>query len=58
MEQDSFLLQDQDDVMDVVVADKVEALRRKGWALEGHAQVDLALDTPSLGTLGLETYSP
>jgi hypothetical protein len=29
MEQDPFLLQDQADVMDVVVADKVEALKKK-----------------------------
>jgi hypothetical protein len=29
----------------------------KGWALEGHAQVDLALGTPCLGPVGLETSS-
>jgi hypothetical protein len=55
MEQDPFLLQDQADVMDVVAADKVEALKRKGWALQGHAQVDLALGTPCLVPVGLET---
>jgi hypothetical protein len=42
--------------MDVVAADKVEALKgKKRWALQGHAQVDLALGTPCLGPVGLET---
>jgi hypothetical protein len=57
-EQDPPLLQDQAEVMDVVVADKVEVLkleRKKTWALQGHAQVDLALGTPCLGPVGLET---
>ena len=43
-------------VMDVAVADKVEVLKKeKRWALQGHAQVDLALDTTCLGPVGLET---
>jgi hypothetical protein len=29
--------------------------REKRWALQGHAQVDLALGTPCLGPVGLET---
>ena len=32
MEQDSCLLQDQAEVMDVVVADKVEVLKKKDWS--------------------------
>jgi hypothetical protein len=40
--------------MDVVATDKVEALKKR-WALQGHAQVDLALGTPCLGPVGLET---
>jgi hypothetical protein len=56
MEQEPSLIQDQAEVMDVVAADKVEALKgRKRWALQGHAQVDLALGTPCLGPVGLET---
>jgi hypothetical protein len=54
MEQDPSLLQDQVEVMDVVVADKVEA-RKKRRALQGHSQVDLTLGTPCLGPVGLET---
>ena len=43
-------------VMDVVVADKSGgAKRKKRWALQGHAQVDLALGTPCLGTVGPAT---
>jgi hypothetical protein len=43
-------------VMDVVVADKTKSdERRKGWALQGHAQVNPALGTPCLGPMGLET---
>ena len=41
--------------MDVVVADKVEALKKKGWALQVEAQVNMALGTPCLGPVGLET---
>jgi hypothetical protein len=42
--------------MDVVAADKVEALKgRKYGSLQGHAQVDMALGTPCLGPVGLET---
>jgi hypothetical protein len=28
---------------------------KEGWALQGHAQVNLALGTPCLGPAGLET---
>ena len=55
LEQDPLLLQDQAKVMEVVAADKVEALKNERWALQGHAQVDLALGTPCLGPVGLET---
>ena len=56
MEQDPFLLEHQAEVMDVVVADKVEALKeKKRWVVQVHAQVDLALDTPCLGHVCLET---
>jgi hypothetical protein len=54
MEQDPLLLQNQADGMDVVVADRWEALK-KGWALQGQAQVNMALGTPCLGPVGLET---
>jgi hypothetical protein len=55
MEQDPLLLKDQADGMDVAAADKVEALKKKGWALQGQAQVNMALGTPCLGPMGLET---
>jgi hypothetical protein len=46
-------------VMDATAAvDKVKALigrNLKRWALQGHAQVDLALGTPCLGHVGLKT---
>ena len=54
MEQYPLLLQNQADGMDVVVADKWEALK-KGWAPQGQAQVNMALGTPCLGPVGLET---
>jgi hypothetical protein len=38
MEQDLLLLQDQAGGMDVVVADRWVALKKR-WALQGHAQV-------------------
>jgi hypothetical protein len=42
--------------MDVAAAKKIEALKeKKRWALQGHAQVDLAFGTPCLGPVGLET---
>jgi hypothetical protein len=56
MEQDPLLLQNQVDGMDVVV-DRWKALK-KGWALQGQAQVNMALDTPCLRPVGLETQSP
>ena len=55
MEQDPLLLQDQAEVMNVVVSNKVEALKEEKWALQGHAQVDMSLGTPCLGPVGLET---
>jgi hypothetical protein len=47
MEQDPLLLQNQADGMDVVVADRWEALKKR-WALQGQAQVNIALGTPCL----------
>ena len=55
MEQDPLLLQNQADGIDDVVADIMEALKKKGWALQGQAQVNMALSTPCLGLVGLET---
>ena len=52
MEQDLLLLQDQVGGMDTAAADKEAALKKRG-ALRGHAH--LALDTPYLGPVGLET---
>jgi hypothetical protein len=54
VEQDPLLLQNQTDGMDVVVADRWEVLK-KGWALQGQAQVNMALSTPCLGPVGLKT---
>jgi hypothetical protein len=43
-------------VMDVAAADKTNLMKEeKDWALQGHAQVNPALDTPCLGPVGLET---
>ena len=55
MDQDPLLLQNQTDGIDVVVVDRMEALKKKGWALQGQAQVNMALGTPCLGPVGLET---
>jgi hypothetical protein len=55
MEQDPLLLKDQVDGMDVAVANKVEVLKNERWALQGQAQVNMALGTPCLGPVGLET---
>jgi hypothetical protein len=55
MEQDPLLLQNQVNGMDVAIADKMEALKKKGWALQGRAQVTMALGTPRLGPVGLKT---
>jgi hypothetical protein len=55
MEQDPFLLKDQADGMDVVAPIKVEALKKKGRALQGQDQVDLVLGTPCLRPVGLQT---
>jgi hypothetical protein len=54
MEQDPLLLHNQADGMDVVVVNRWKALK-KGWALQGQAQVNMALGTPCLGPVGLET---
>jgi hypothetical protein len=43
-------------VMDAVAADRTGLMKKEErWALQGHAQVDPALDTPCLGPVGLET---
>jgi hypothetical protein len=55
VEQDPLLLKDQADGMDVVVVDRMEALKEERWALQGQAQVNMALGTPCLGPVGLET---
>jgi len=47
MEQDPLLLQNQADGMDAAVANRWEALK-KGQALQGQAQVNMALSTPCL----------
>jgi hypothetical protein len=54
MEQDPLLLQNQADGMDVVVADRWEALK-KGWVLQGQAQVNMVFGTPCIGLVALET---
>jgi hypothetical protein len=54
MEQDPLLLQNQADGMDDVVADRWKALKKR-WALQGQDQVNMALSTPCLGPVGLET---
>ena len=53
MEQDSLLLQNEVDGMDVVVVDRWEALNKR-WALQGQDEVNVALSTPCLGPMGLE----
>jgi len=55
MEKDPLLLQNQPDGMDVVVADRMEASKNKRWTLQGQAQVNMALGTPCLELVGLET---
>jgi hypothetical protein len=55
MEKDPLLLKDQADGMDVVVADKDGGVEEEIWALQGQAQVNMALGTPCLGPVGLET---
>jgi hypothetical protein len=54
MEQDPLLLQNHADGMDVDAADRWEVLK-KGWALQGQAQVNMALGTPCLRPVGLKT---
>jgi hypothetical protein len=54
MEQDRLLLQNQADGMDDVVADRWKALKKR-WALQGQDQVNMALSTPCLGLVVLET---
>ena len=48
------LLQNQADGVDVAAADRMEALK-KGWTLQGQDEVNMALGTPCLGPVGLET---
>jgi hypothetical protein len=56
MEKDPSLPHDQAEVMDDVATDKSGGVeRKKRWALQGHAQVDPAFDTPCLGPRGLKT---
>ena len=52
MEQDPLLLQDHVGGMDATADDIWDALKKR-WALQGHAQIDLALSTPCLGPMGL-----
>jgi hypothetical protein len=54
MEQDPLLLQNQANGMDDVVADRWKALKKR-WVLQGQDQVNMALSTPCLGPMGLET---
>jgi hypothetical protein len=54
MEQDPLLPRNQADGIDVVVVDRWEALKKR-WALQGQAQVNMALSTPWVGPVGLET---
>jgi hypothetical protein len=54
IKKDPLLLQNQADGMDASTADRWEALK-KGWVLQGQAQVNMALGTPCLGPVGLET---
>ena len=55
VEQDPLLLQNQVDGMDVVATDRMEVIKKKGWALQGQIQVKMALGTPCLGPVGLKT---
>jgi hypothetical protein len=48
-------LQNQADGMDVATVDRMEVLKRKIWALQGQAQVNMALGNPCLGPVGLQT---
>jgi hypothetical protein len=54
MEKDPLVLQNQADGMDDVVADRWKALKKR-WPLQGQDQVNMALSTPCLGPVGLET---
>ena len=55
MEQDPSLLQDQAEVTDDVVADKVDALKNEKMGPPGPCSSRSALGTPCLGPVGLET---
>ena len=56
MEQEPSLTQDQADGDGCCCYRQDESdERRKGWALQGHAQVNPTFDTPCLGPVGLET---
>ena len=56
MEQEPFLTQDQADGDGCCSYWQGRgAEREKRWALQGHAKVDLAISTPCLGPVGLET---
>ena len=54
MEKDPLLLKNQADGMDIVVVDRWEVLKKR-WALYGQDEVNMALGTPCLGPVGLET---
>ena len=57
MEQDPLLLQDQTDGMDVVVVDRMEAMKKKDGPSRARLnfQVNMTLITPCLRPVGLET---
>jgi hypothetical protein len=55
MEKDPLLLHNQADGMDVSTANRLEALNKKGWALQGQSQVNMSLNTPCLGPMGIDT---
>jgi hypothetical protein len=56
MEQESSPIQDQADGDGCCCCCQDESdEKRKGWALQGHAQVNPSLGTPCLGPVGLKT---
>ena len=59
MEKEPLLIQDQADGDGCCYywQEKADG-RRKGWALQGHAQVNPTLNTLCLGPVGLKTWSP
>ena len=55
-EQEPPSIQDQAEGDGCCCADKTRLMKeKKGWALQGHAQVNPSLGTPCLGPVGLET---